>query len=582
MTLQSGDVVGQYQIIGPLGQGGMAAVFKAYHPQLDRHVAIKFIHQTFLEDASFIARFQREAKIIARLDHPNIVPVYDYSEYNKQPYLVMKYIEGQTLRELMTEMPMPEMLDVMSSVADGLTYAHNQGVLHRDIKPGNIIVDNQKRPYITDFGLARIVQSGQSTLSQDMLLGTPHYVSPEQAKGIDNLGPPADIYSLGVVLYEIAVGRVPFSGNTPYAIVHDHIYSPLPRPSDLNDSVSPQVEDVLMKALAKEPSERYHSATELVNAFREAQLSTPQTAKAATTVARQPEPPPVPAVSATLNAPATAITQPQKAGRSRLWIIGLPALLVLVVIVVGLVSLRGQNRPGPTEPAPPTATIVATRETITPSEIPDNVPEETQQVEQNSQTAEAYLALAKAAWLADRAAEAQAAIVDGVKVADDPVAFYLSAAEVADEVKRIPAAMIMYSRALTTAQSNNDIFPEIRAIAGEYLYYQSLELVGVDQDSMQKFQQAFPDFQPHPLLTIMGIHFPLMNGRVNLAELGFRRLPESVANLAEARLVLGEIHQAQDDDDKAKIEWEAIAGITDAPEWVKQRAEELLRSITGG
>ncbi len=247
MALQSGDLVGPYQIIGQFGQGGMATVYKAYHPQLERNVAIKFLQQSYVDDINFLTRFEREAKIIASLDHPNIVPIYDFNYYKGQPYLVMKSIEGVTLKEIMSDdsVTKSQILDMLVGVADGLSYAHERHVLHRDIKPSNILIDSSYRPYITDFGLARMTQASQSTLSQDMLMGTPHYMSPEQAKGTDDLGPATDIYSLGVVLYEFAVGQVPFSGNTPYAIVHDHIYTALPRPQDLNPDVSLEVEVVL-------------------------------------------------------------------------------------------------------------------------------------------------------------------------------------------------------------------------------------------------------------------------------------------------------------------------------------------------
>src|SRR5690349_3920612 len=272
MALQASDLVGQYQIISQYGQGGMATVYKAYHPQLERYVAIKFLQQSFSDDVNFLGRFEREAKIIASLDHPNIVPIYDFNYFDGRPYLIMKLIEGKTLKEVMDDnaVPKSQILDMLVAVANGLTYAHERGVLHRDIKPSNVLIDSTNRPYITDFGLARMTEMSQSTMSQDMLMGTPHYMSPEQAKGTEELTPATDIYSLGVILYEFAVGQVPFSGNTPYAIVHDHIYTALPRPRDLNPDVSPQVETVLVRALAKNPADRYPTAVEMVQAFKQA------------------------------------------------------------------------------------------------------------------------------------------------------------------------------------------------------------------------------------------------------------------------------------------------------------------------
>lgn len=275
MAIAPGDTVGAYQIIEPLGQGGMATVFKAYHPALDRYVAIKVLHPAFKEDPNFNARFNREARIVAKLDHPNIVPIYDYAEHADTPYLVMRYVEGKTLKAIFRDNPLPFSLDrvltYIRPIADGLAYAHAQGVLHRDIKPSNVICANDGHIYIMDFGLARIAQAGESTMSQDMLIGTPQYISPEQARGTA-LDERTDIYSLGVVLFEMLTGRVPFSADTPYAIIHDHIYSPLPLPTTINPHLSPEIERVLLKALAKDPDARFASATELMRALDAAQI----------------------------------------------------------------------------------------------------------------------------------------------------------------------------------------------------------------------------------------------------------------------------------------------------------------------
>jgi serine/threonine protein kinase len=270
MPLQVGQNVGPYRVTDQLGAGGMANVYKAYHARLDRFVSLKVMHQSFLEDPTFRARFEREAQIVAKLSHANIVPVYDFSDHEGQPYLVLKYIEGKTLKAVMADdkMPISEIVRIMSAIADALTYAHKQGVLHRDIKPSNIIMDGDGTPYLTDFGLARIAQAGESTMSADVMLGTPQYISPEQAKGLKDLDARTDVYSFGVVLYEMVCGRVPFNADTPYATIHDHIYSPLPMPSKINPDIPPAVENVLLKALAKEPVDRYQSAGELMQAFR--------------------------------------------------------------------------------------------------------------------------------------------------------------------------------------------------------------------------------------------------------------------------------------------------------------------------
>ena len=272
MTLQAGDTIGQYSITGQIGSGGMATVYKAYHEKLDRHVAIKVMHDTFVQDDNFLERFQREARIVARLEHPHIVPVYDYTDSGDQPYLVMKYVDGGTLKRRLIKrgITLDEINAMMTMLADALTYAHEKDVLHRDIKPSNILIDNRDMPYITDFGLARIAQVGESTISHDMMLGTPFYISPEQAKGDRNLAPTTDIYSFGIILYELLVGTVPFTADTPYAIVHEHIYNQPRPPSHINNELTSAVDDVIMKALAKNPSQRYQTATELMNDFKTA------------------------------------------------------------------------------------------------------------------------------------------------------------------------------------------------------------------------------------------------------------------------------------------------------------------------
>jgi serine/threonine protein kinase len=237
----------------------MASVYKAYHAALDRYVALKVLHPAFLEDPNFLARFQREARLVAKLDHPNIVPIFDYSEYEGRPYLVMKYIEGETLKARLTRGPISsyEISRIMGAVGAALSYAHKHGILHRDIKPSNVLLANDGGIYLADFGLARIAATGESTLSTDMVMGTPQYVSPEQALGKKDLDEGTDIYSLGVMLYELVVGKVPFNADTPFSIIHDHIYTPLPMPSKVNPQVSAEVERVLLKALAKERRDRY-------------------------------------------------------------------------------------------------------------------------------------------------------------------------------------------------------------------------------------------------------------------------------------------------------------------------------------
>jgi len=272
VPFRSGENVGPYRIVEQLGQGGMATVFKAYHPALDRHVAIKAMHPAFMQDPQFLARFEREARVVASLDHPNIVPIYDFAQQGGQPYLVMKFVEGQTLKAVLDSrsLTQTEILHAVKSVGAALSYAHQRGVLHRDIKPSNILLTAEGQVYLADFGLARIAEAGQSSLSGDQLLGTPHYISPEQARGERDLDQGTDIYSLGIVLYQLTVGRVPFNADTPFSIIHDHIYTPLPMPRETHPEMSELLENVLLKALAKDRRDRFATVDDLVKAFEAA------------------------------------------------------------------------------------------------------------------------------------------------------------------------------------------------------------------------------------------------------------------------------------------------------------------------
>lgn len=272
MAFEIAEPVGPYKIVEQLGRGGMATVYKAYHKALDRYVAIKVMHKAFMEDPNFLARFHREAKVVASLDHANIIPVYDFSEHNGQPYLVMKLVDGITLKECIAKEPLSynEILEIVESVGAAMDYAHKKSILHRDIKPSNVIIASDGKIYLTDFGLARIAQTGDSSLTGDRMIGTPNYMSPEQAMSSTDLDGRTDIYSFGVMLYEMIVGRVPFTADTPFTVIHDHIYTPVEPPREINPQIPVEVEKVLMKALAKKPADRFPDVGKMVQALRAA------------------------------------------------------------------------------------------------------------------------------------------------------------------------------------------------------------------------------------------------------------------------------------------------------------------------
>ena len=274
MSIIEGDAIGPYQIQEQLGHGGMATVYKAYHPVLDRYVAIKFMDVALSKEPGFLQRFRREARVIANLDNTHIVPVYDFNEYKGQPYIVLKFIDGPTLKGRMQASPLSkeETLKIINAVGNGLQYAHHHGILHRDIKPSNVLISSEGEVYITDFGLARIME-GTSSLTGDMIVGTPHYISPEQAMNTEEIDEGTDIYSFGVMIYEMVVGCLPFDGDTTFSIIEDHIFEPPPPPRSINSDLSPEIEQIILKALEKKRDDRQKHVADLVGSFKMAWLS---------------------------------------------------------------------------------------------------------------------------------------------------------------------------------------------------------------------------------------------------------------------------------------------------------------------
>jgi eukaryotic-like serine/threonine-protein kinase len=254
------DVGGRYHIVEQLGEGGMAVVYRAYDRRLDCDVALKLIRADEFGPAALerlLKRFEREAKSLAKLVHPNIVPISDYGEESGVPYLVMQYLEGGSLRER-TGKPCPynDAAALLAPVARALAYAHERKVIHRDIKPGNILITRSGEPMLSDFGIAKLLEEGSTQItSAGMGVGTPDYMAPEQWEG--QVSAQTDIYALGVVLYELVTGRKPYIADTPVAMMRKHILDPLPRPREINPDLPEPVERVLFKALAKDPNERY-------------------------------------------------------------------------------------------------------------------------------------------------------------------------------------------------------------------------------------------------------------------------------------------------------------------------------------
>lgn len=254
--------LGRYHIIEQLGEGGMATVYKAYDTRLERDVAIKIIRRNAFPPEQLeriLKRFEREAKSLAKLSHPNIVGVLDYGEHEGSPYLVLVYLPGGTLKELMGKpMPWLEAVRLLIPVANALEYAHEHKVVHRDVKPANILLTEKDQPMLTDFGIAKILEleDGHTLTGTGMGVGTPEYMSPEQGMGREVDGR-ADIYSMGIIFYELITGRKPYTADTPMAVILKHMTDPLPRPGQFTSSLPEAVEKVLLKSLAKDPRDRY-------------------------------------------------------------------------------------------------------------------------------------------------------------------------------------------------------------------------------------------------------------------------------------------------------------------------------------
>ncbi|TMD79674.1 MAG: response regulator [Chloroflexi bacterium] len=286
MSLGPGVELGPYSVVERIGRGGMATVYKAYHAALDRYVAIKVLPEFFAEDEEYRERFHQEAMSVARLRHPNILSVYDFGHERGIAYLVLELISGGTLADrLGTRIDIHDTVAMLKPIADALDHAHRNGVLHRDIKPSNILLHRDGTPVLADFGLAKLAASVRRLTASGIVMGTPEYMSPEQAAG-DPIGPPSDLYAFAIVAYEMLTGRVPFEADTPAAVLLSHLNKAMPAMHELRGELSRHAEDALRRALAKSPSERFQTATEFVAALTPAAWPTAgQSEQAVTAVA---------------------------------------------------------------------------------------------------------------------------------------------------------------------------------------------------------------------------------------------------------------------------------------------------------
>ncbi|MBX3059308.1 MAG: SUMF1/EgtB/PvdO family nonheme iron enzyme [Anaerolineae bacterium] len=352
-----GRTFGKYILESLIGRGGMAEVYKSRHPDLDREVAVKVLHPFLTDTPGFVERFRREARAAASLRHPNIVQIYDFDvTEDGLYYMVMEYIEGESYDKYLARhpeaQPLAQILEFYRQICGALQVAHEKGIVHRDIKPANIIVDAQKRPYLADFGIAQIV--GDTRLTQSgMSTGTPQYMSPEQVTG-EAISPATDIYALGVMLYQLSTGHLPFAGGNPATIMMNHVTEPPELPRVYAPDISPALESVILKALAKEPPARFENAAALWQALTAAREGTAVDIPIPTGVRTKAGGTAVhPAPLDTAVSPEPQPTLITAAGRTPGWVWPVLAVAAVALVAVGFLLARGNGAAPPADPTMP-------------------------------------------------------------------------------------------------------------------------------------------------------------------------------------------------------------------------------------
>jgi len=605
MPFAEGENIGPYRIMEKLGQGGMATVYKAYHASLDRYVALKVLHPAFHEDQSFTMRFQREARVVAKLEHPSIVPVYDFAEHESRPYLVMKYIEGETLKARLSRSPLnsDEITQVVDSVGSALAYAHQQGILHRDIKPSNVLITPNGQMYLADFGLARIAQAGESTLSSDSIMGTPQYISPEQARGDKDLDAGTDIYSFGVMMYEMVVGQVPFSADTPFSIIHDHIFTPLPMPRSINPNVPEGVERVLLKALSKERADRYADVSMMVQAFKAAwdSAGVPMKGTALTlpTVTASQEKrvetvektssPARPAVPPVAQPPfQAAVAQEPKKKRSP-WPFVAGGVLLTLLCVFAFFAFRQirLGRQARQAPEPPPTQMVDTIQKVEPTqpspapqppepnEAPPQVQEAQRVADANPNDPFAQLELALAFWDADMQRPAYETLNHAADLGMENVDFLMEAGRQFHSREAWIASAAMYIRVYKHVGVRGDVPEEARTNFHEAVYKAApnpeLESTYPLVDEIMRVDQ--------PIGLVAQARHAFYNGRFDDAQVALNQVKQLLPNMPEATLLEGEMNVVEERFEAAKLILQPLMANLGAPEWIRVMAEVLFLQI---
>jgi len=381
VAIGQGTRLGQYEVQDFIGQGAMGVVYRAYHAQLERTGAIK-VMQAITPDPDTVARFRREAQAIAKLRHPNIVDVYDFGEHNGTPYMIVEYIPGGSLGGRMENGPLDvaTALRYLRGIAAGLDYAHNHGVVHRDVKPANVLMTNEESPVLADFGLAKLLEGSSLKSMTGVTTGTPAYMAPEQVTG-HKVGPPADRYSLATIAYEMLTGVIPFHGEPLMELLYSQVHRMPPTASSRNQALSPEVDAVLNKGLAKDPAARWGSSAEFVEALAGALSAQPSKVLAETMVMASPIAA-KPAIARTaVAAPPTGFVEEEttlaypsppapaavatRSHRGR-WIAGAAATVVLVLLLGLCASVANAT----TLDINPNRTVQGGRVTVTATHVP--------------------------------------------------------------------------------------------------------------------------------------------------------------------------------------------------------------------
>ncbi|MGE5375426.1 MAG: protein kinase domain-containing protein, partial [Bacteroidota bacterium] len=347
------DKIGRYKIKEELGHGEMGTVYRAFDPSSNREVAIKVLPPELKRNLKTLARFKQELKMVVMLEHPAIVTVYDVGEENGQPYYVMRYMSGGSLRRWIQagKLSPQDTADIVERIALALEYAHRKGIVHRDLTPDNILFDNHNNPYLTDFSLAKLIADSYGTNSGNGLIGTPEYISPEQAQSLP-VDHRADIYGLGVITYEMLTGEKPYKASDPMGVLVKHVSAPVPEILEVNPELPPEVDHIIKKSMAKNRNERYESAVDMARALTKAIYGEERTLPTSTTLLKMQDTP----------------------QRSRGWLAAAIGAVVLLVLA-GAFAFRGQmpffSTPTATptlpEPSPTAAATITPAPTTSPT-----------------------------------------------------------------------------------------------------------------------------------------------------------------------------------------------------------------------